>query len=85
MKKLYCLYFLALLVVVAGCGSSDVSANVEQTPSAPGTTPKVGDTVNGTKIVNKPPSEVPAGGIMLQPDNPNDPHFKPDPNLRGGG
>lgn len=69
------LLILALLAV--GCGSEE--------PAEVNLQPKPGDTVNGAKIVSSPPDSIPSGGVMLRPKNPNDPKFKPDPRLHGGG
>jgi hypothetical protein len=36
-------------------------------------------------IANEPGQKIPAEGIQLQPKDPNDPRFKQDPKLGGGG
>jgi nitrous oxide reductase accessory protein NosL len=69
----------ASCVFIAGCAKSEDSAS--GTPAtAPGATPPP-----PTSATSIPKDGVPPGGIVLQPKNPNDPHFQPDPKLKGGG
>ena len=72
-----------------GChGSAGPDAAVAQdsaTPGAAGVSVAPGKKINGATAVDSPTANIPAGGIVLQPRDQNDPHFKPDPKLSGGG
>lgn len=73
----------ALAFAIAGCGSKSGSAAGGGSDAAGGGVKKE----NGATVVNEVPKDgsVPEGGIVLRPSNPDDPKFKPDPKLAGGG
>lgn len=70
-------------LVLGGCGQKEGA-----TADAGGTgiKPK-GKTQSGATIVNEVPGNesIPQGGVVITPPNPNDPKFKADPRLAGGG
>jgi hypothetical protein len=83
--------WVAILIVLvgvsgAGCGSKP-AATGDSTTAATGSNNPAGTKINGATVVNQPPADgsVPAGGIVLKPKNPDDPKFKQDPKLAGGG
>ena len=46
---------------------------------------EMGDNVKGGgTVVNDPNMVQPGGAYRIEPKNPDDPHFKPDPRLGGG-
>lgn len=70
---------ITIIVLLVGCGSDDsqVSGDVQN---------RAGEqTSHGAEIANKPPDSIPAGGIVIEPPDKNDPKYKPDPRLSGGG
>ena len=72
--------------VLSGCGQgTEPASSSGSSKAAPG---KDGQQkVNGATVVHEPPKDgnIPEGGMVLQPPNPNDPKFKADPRLAGGG
>ena len=91
-----CIFFAcALLVVAAGCSKAS-EADTTVTAGSTAVDPQL-DNVEGVKHTagqvggpevrtSAPTSDnIPAGGIVLSPANPDDPHYKPDPKMRGGG
>lgn len=78
----------ALTALLAGCGSDPAVAADPSISSESGkasATGAPGQTLNGAKVVTQPTGNVPPGGIVLQPPDPNDSRYKPDPRLSGGG
>jgi len=73
--------------VLSGCGqgSAEASSSTGSSKAAPSKDGK--QKVNGATVIHEPPKDgnIPEGGMVLQPPNPNDPKFKADPRLAGGG
>lgn len=65
-------------VAIVGCGSED-----DGTPVSAAGTPSVGK--DGVSRASAPPGSIPQGGIALEPKDPNNPIYKQDPRLSGGG
>jgi len=66
------------VLTAVGCSSGGAAAITDEkgAPLKP---------VSGTTY-SKPPSDAPSGSaISVKPPNPDDPHFKQDPKLAGGG
>lgn len=87
MKKFLAALAVASVLVVWGCGEKGASAESGgSTTAASGQNP-AGTKVNGATVVNEPPRDgnIPKGGVVLKPSNPDDEKFKPDPRLAGGG
>jgi hypothetical protein len=87
--KLSLVAFASLAVLLtAGCGPKPEEP-AAATPASGATADKsVGDTkpASGGQVLNAPPTgSTTSGGYRIAPANPNDPHFKPDPRLAGGG
>jgi len=79
----------ALLVVVSGCGGSagdQAASQVKVVQPADGKMGK-GDNVQvkNANTVSDPSKTTPGGSYKIEPANPNDPRWKPDPKLGGGG
>lgn len=75
-------HLIAVLVIatLVGVGCKSSSDPVTDASSVAGQTLS-----DGSKVVNEPPDHIPAGGIRIRPQNPDDPKYKGDPNLQGGG
>lgn len=71
---------LAFFAVI-GCGSGDDGTSASDTVGKPSTS--VGE--DGGTRSSSPPSSIPSGGIALEPKDPNNPIYKTDPRLSGGG
>jgi predicted small lipoprotein YifL len=81
----------ALAIVAAGCGQNAPADN----PSAAGKVPDKQATATGLKpvqdlkgqeqVVNDPSQIRPGGSYRIEPANPNDEKYRPDPRLAGGG
>jgi hypothetical protein len=82
MNRFIVLSLLTGLLIV-GCGQKD-GATVDG--GGTGIKPK-GKTESGATIVNEVPGNdsVPREGVVITPPNPNDPKFKADPRMAGGG
>lgn len=76
------------LAIAGGCsGGGDATAASTEVKLPSSTTMSEGDNVKqtGGKIVSDPADVKKGGSYKLAPPNPDDPHFKPDPKLGGGG
>jgi ABC-type uncharacterized transport system auxiliary subunit len=79
---------LACVALLAGCASeSDVAGSSTELKGGSATKMEKGDNVDqSSATVIHDPSQAKAGGsYKLEPPDPNDPKFKPDPKLGGGG
>jgi hypothetical protein len=79
---------VATVLWIAGCSNpSDVSAAATEIKPQSATKMGAGDNVDqsGAKIISDPKKVEQGGSYKLQPPNPDDPHFKADPKLSGGG
>jgi len=88
MKLRYLLAIAVAALAVAGCKhDTDDGVAVDKTiPQAPaGTSKNAGTKINDATVVNAPTDQIPPGGIVIKPANPDDPKFKADPKLHGGG
>jgi len=74
---------LAACLALAGCSKTEPEAAATTTPGAPPAA--AGEPGGAQKVQSIPEGGVPAGGVVFTPKNPDDPHFKPDPKLKGGG
>ncbi|AIE87284.1 hypothetical protein [Fimbriimonas ginsengisoli] len=86
-KRIISLAILALSATyVAGCAKPEEPV-VTTPPATAGTASTTPDTkpANGGQVFNTPPAEGTQGGYRIAPKDPNDPHFKQDPKLAGGG
>ena len=79
------------LLVVGGCKSGDAADSSSDSasssnPASSSSEDKPKANTGPTKTVHSP-AEAPegGGGYIITPSNPNDPKFKQDPNLGGGG
>lgn len=82
-------YKLHLLIVVGlvfavGCGSSSDDSVTPVANSVAGS-PNTSVDSNGAVHTSAPGSSLPSGGIALEPRDPNNPIYKADPKLNGGG
>lgn len=78
----------ALASVIAGCGKTESDGNAVSTEvKGSATVMQPGDNVKSANAQEvSDPSQVKDGGsFRLTPPDPNDPKFKPDPKLAGGG
>jgi len=75
-------------LVLGGCAKGEEAAASGTGATSSKAAPGGGkEKVNGATVIHEPPKDgnIPAGGMVLQPPNPNDPKFKADPRLAGGG
>jgi hypothetical protein len=79
MRNITLLLLLGVVVAISGCSSGEAST------ADAGTSPVTGRMKDGTRTSGAPPKSIPEGGIVMQPSDPNNPVYKADPNLHGGG
>jgi hypothetical protein len=85
-SKLVGLAIATLIVIgVSGCGPKNEPVSDTSTTSASGPDVKTGVKSNVMTDVPSTGSQIPAGGMTLQPKNPNDPRYKPGPGISGAG
>ncbi|MBX7132009.1 MAG: hypothetical protein K1X67_04945 [Fimbriimonadaceae bacterium] len=75
-------------LVLGGCSKGEEASAAGSGAGSSKAAPAGGkEKVNGATVIHEPPKDgnIPAGGMVLQPPNPNDPKFKADPRLAGGG
>jgi PBP1b-binding outer membrane lipoprotein LpoB len=96
MKKTRFLVLASSALCLVGCSGSPQTANVSvknaQVPQSnvaksPTDQPmqEMGDNVKGgASVIHDPAQAQPGGSYRIEPADPNDPHFKPDPKLGGG-
>jgi hypothetical protein len=76
---------VAFLGGALGCASEDVST-AQAIESAPQGDQSKGDNVRtNAPVVHDPQQVQPGGSYKIEPANPNDEKFRPDPRLGGGG
>ena len=81
----------ALAIVAAGCGQNapaddPSAASKVQDKQATATGLKPVQEVKGQEQVVNDPSQIrPGGAYRIEPANPNDEKYRPDPKLAGGG
>lgn len=78
--------FLTILALAIACGCGKGSnqteiANVTSGEIAPSNSVDK----NGATRTSAPSKGIPSGGIALEPKDPNNPIYKADPRLQGGG
>lgn len=88
MKRNWLFFFLvAGALLSSGCNSeAEVSAGSTAAPVSTEGDQTKGDNVQTNAPVYNDPSKAPeSGGYKIEPANKDDPKFKPDPKLGGGG
>lgn len=85
MKTTISLVIAAALLAAVGCSSEDVST-ARAIESAPQGDQSKGDNVRtDAPVVHDPQQVQPGGSYKIEPANPSDEKYRPDPRLGGGG